>query len=152
MSHCVCVFPLRAEVVTLRHQLPIENTAVSVVPYGDIVPQIDDQLGVAQSTLDVLSVAAPGLFQQIRSSGVLASIVYEYVNMMCLCACAYACHYMPVRVHSHYVCTLYTCKHIYINVYIYIYVHIYTYIYIYIQNYTSSTAQLCGGSFKDRTQ
>lgn len=32
-----------------EHQMPIENTAVSVVPYGDIVPQIDDQLGVAQS-------------------------------------------------------------------------------------------------------
>lgn len=33
----------------IKHQLPIENTAVSVVPYGDIVPLIDDQLGVAQS-------------------------------------------------------------------------------------------------------
>lgn len=87
--------------------MPIENTAVSVVPYGDIVPQIDDQLGVAQSTLDVFSVAAPGLFQQIRSSGVLAGIVHEYVSMMCLCACAYACHYMPVHVQSHYVCVHY---------------------------------------------
>ena len=118
--------------------MPIENTAVSVVPYGDIVPQIDDQLGVAQSTLDVFSVAAPGLFQQIRSSGVLAGIVHEYVSMMCLCACAYACHYMPVHVHAY--------------LYKFIYIYIYVNIYIYIQNYTSSTAQGGGGSFKDRTQ